>query len=220
MSICAGPSTFLIGSTTATEHDRADCLSNLRKCLTHRLKHFEEVYNLRQSLDSPKKRPYLEILANVGLVRPLLIQELLILRNDVEYNDACPPDTAKCRQLVDVMWYFLRSTDGLIHIQRTDVALAPIEHEFDSEYGCSCQLEYTPAFQMDVSGWFPSDLVSAVEKPMHIEVDAETFHTKAEKKEFAAYRPDRKDDDVWIIGKFMLRPNERSELLRSVLTAL
>src|SRR5438067_7282171 len=60
---------------------------------------------------------------------------LLEVRNDVKYSDATPPDLARCHEFVDIVWYFLRSTDAMLHTQRTGIMLTPPDSDtWDSVY--------------------------------------------------------------------------------------
>ena len=211
---------FLACDTVSSDHDRADCISNLRKCLSHRLKHFESVYNLRSALPAPTKRHYLEVLADLGVIRPSLIKGLLEVRNDVEYNDATPPDLARCCEFVDIVWYFLRSTDAMLHTQRTEIMLTPPDSDpWDSVYWCSVDVQYTPPFDVTLSGWIPSRLASATEASSHLIVEAESFHTNSELESESAHA-DKQDDDVWVAGKLLPRPEERHRIIRLALTAI
>jgi len=212
---------FLTCDAVPSDHDGADCISNLRKCLSHRLKHFESVYNLRPALPTPKKRHYLDVLADLGVIRPSLIQGLFEVRNDVEYNDATPPDLGRCREFVDIVWYFLRSTDAMLYTQRTGMMLTPPDSDtWDSVYWCSFDLEYIPAFDVTLSGWIPSHLASTTEAPSHMVVEAETFQTKSEKWGLESDHADKQDDDVWITGRLLPRPDERHRIIRLALTAI
>jgi len=212
---------FLSCDAIPSDHDRADCISNLRKCLSHRLQHFESVYNLRSVIEAPKKRPYLEILAELGVVRPSLIQGLLQIRNDVEYNDAVPPDSERCHEFVDIVWYLLRSTDAMLHTARTGLMLTPPDSDpWDSVYWCSLDLEYSPTFDVTISGWVPCSCASASEKASYLVVQAESFHTKGEKWGFGSEHADKQDDDIWIIGRMLPRREERHRIVQLALSAM
>ncbi len=38
------------------------------------------------------------------------MKQLLAIRNDIEHRDVKPPSTEKCLELLDAVWYFLKST--------------------------------------------------------------------------------------------------------------
>lgn len=86
----------------ANEFNRVDIISNLKRCLNQRLKFIEEVYSLQKIalFDSPKG--YLEYLESLGLVRPYMLKQLMTIRNDIEHNDAQPPNVERCLELLDL----------------------------------------------------------------------------------------------------------------------
>jgi hypothetical protein len=97
-----------------TQLDRVDCISSLKRAINHRLKAIHSTYAFDQlPTDRPKKETF-EKLQDYGLVRPAILKELLDVRNLIEHNDAPPPDLAKCKFYVDMVWYFLKSTDQLV----------------------------------------------------------------------------------------------------------
>jgi hypothetical protein len=53
----------------------------------------------------------MEKLSDYGLMRPTLIKDLLDVRNLIEHEDAAPADVSKCSYYIDIVWYFLKSTD-------------------------------------------------------------------------------------------------------------
>ena len=212
---------FLTYNSNPSDHDRADCISNLRKCLSHRQKHFEEVYNLRSALQTPKKRHYLEILADLGVIRPSLIQGLLQIRNDIEYNDSAPPDISKCRDFSDIVWYFLRSTDPLLYTERTDIILTPPEADtFNSVYWCSLDIQYVPTFEVKLSGWFPPHLVTESPSSADLAIVADKFVTKTDDPVIELAHSSRNADDFWVIGKLVAKAEECRALIRLALTAI
>lgn len=87
-----------------------DGILSLKRAINHRLKLLEELYQLSSIF--PKSTGPLERLAAVGLSRPFIIKQLFELRNDIEHNDQKPPAIARCHELVDITWYFLKATDA------------------------------------------------------------------------------------------------------------
>lgn len=95
----------------------ADAISNLRKAVNYRITDIFNnlgINNLIMPLGKDKKLEKLEFL---GIVKPLLINKLLTIRNGIEYEGANPPNKEECKELIDVVWYFYRSTD--IYCSRT-----------------------------------------------------------------------------------------------------
>ena len=91
----------------------ADAISNLRKAINYRVSDLFSnlgVDNLSLPLGKYRRFEKLELL---GIVKPLLLHKLLIVRNGIEYNFETPPCKAECEELADVVWYFYKSTDRL-----------------------------------------------------------------------------------------------------------
>jgi hypothetical protein len=111
---------------TSSELDRVDCIGTLKRAINHRLKAIQATYHFDQLPTTRPKKQIFEKLQDYGLVRPAIIKELLEVRNGIEHNDAAPPDAPRCEFYVDVVWYFLKSTDALV-----DMAVDSIVYEDD-----------------------------------------------------------------------------------------
>ncbi|MFY0518251.1 hypothetical protein ACOMCU_10525 [Lysinibacillus sp. UGB7] len=92
----------------------SDGIANLKRALNQRLQLIEKIYNFKNINLEGKPKGYLELLEFFGIVRPFLMKQLLIIRNDIEHRDAEPPSFEKCLELLDAVWYFLKSTDYLV----------------------------------------------------------------------------------------------------------
>jgi hypothetical protein len=109
----------------------------------------------------------------------------------------------------------------MLYTQRTGIMLTPPESDtWDSVYWCSVDLEFMPVFEVKLSGWIPAHLASATEEPSFLVVEAESFHTKSEKWELQSEHVDKQDDDVWVVGRLLPRPEERQRIIRLALTAI
>jgi hypothetical protein len=100
-----------------SEFNRIDCISSLRRSINHRLKTLSSVYGLEALPSLRSKKQILEKFQDYGLIRPALIKDLLEVRNLIEHEDAEPPETEKCLYYVDIVWYFLKSTDSLLQMK-------------------------------------------------------------------------------------------------------
>lgn len=98
----------------------ADAISNLRKAVNYRV---NDIYsNLGiNSLNFPLgKDKKLEKLESLGIIKSLLINKLLTIRNGIEYRGDNPPSKENCEELIDVVWYFYRSTDRYCNFELSD----------------------------------------------------------------------------------------------------
>jgi len=99
---------------------RCDAISNLRKAINYRVSELFSnlgVEKLELSLGKDRRFEKLEVL---GLVKPLLLNKLLLIRNDIEYNFKNPPSLDECEKLADVVWYLYKSTDRFCTQRRSE----------------------------------------------------------------------------------------------------
>jgi hypothetical protein len=92
---------------------RVEVITTLKRCVNTRLKHLDRLYSFSKAPVKGNPRHLIERLSVLGLVRPLLIRDLIAIRNAVEHQDAPPSSQNRCAEFIDVVWYFLRSTDPL-----------------------------------------------------------------------------------------------------------
>ena len=94
------------------EYYLSDVISNLRKAVNYRISTlFERLGIDNLQFDNLGKNRKLEKLEQLDIVKPLLINKLLEIRNGIEYNGTTPPSQKECEELIDIVWYFYRSTD-------------------------------------------------------------------------------------------------------------
>jgi hypothetical protein len=98
---------------TPSALQRADALANAKRALNQRLQLLDARYRI-SSLPLPvREKGLLQRLEALGVLRPLILRRLLDIRNRIEHRDAAPPSARRCAELIDFVWYFLRSTDML-----------------------------------------------------------------------------------------------------------
>jgi hypothetical protein len=97
------------------EFDRVDAISTLRRIVGRRVNEIKKTYHLRELSTGPKPKGDLELLEYFGIIRPFMLKRLVDIRNIVEHQDSIPPPTEECLMFADLVWYFLRSTDKLVH---------------------------------------------------------------------------------------------------------
>jgi hypothetical protein len=109
------------------ELDRVDVITTLRRAVAQRVKVLRDVYGLRKLPIPNKPKGDFELLAYLGLVRPLMLRRLIDIRNIVEHEDSDPPTSEDCEIFADFVWYFLRSTDVLVRWRLFDFGVLPEE---------------------------------------------------------------------------------------------
>jgi hypothetical protein len=127
----------------------------LNRAVNLRMRLLTQRYNMRSILTEPPSKDA-EILARIGIIRPWMHRTLTDLHNALE---AVPIE--RCSEFIDAVWYFLRSTDSLMNLQRTDMAFAHEQANRDGyvsfEFG-----QYFKKQAASVAAWgiLPLELVS------------------------------------------------------------
>lgn len=105
--------------------DRVDAITTLRRAVAHRVRRLMDMYELRKLPNPRKIKGELQLLASFDIIRPFMLKRLIDIRNIVEHQDSRPPSTEDCLMFADLIWYFLRSTDSLVHGLLADLLFYP-----------------------------------------------------------------------------------------------
>lgn len=201
---------------------RADCLLTLKRALNQRLKALEEIHEFKK-LDIPDKpKNYFELMEKIGIVRPLLLKKLLKIRNSIEHDDTDPPSYNQCKEFVDVVWYFLKSTNKLVSIKPTYVTFQKLNGDgMETEYSGELKVEPNHFERVEICGWFPKSYLKENARRINcIPLNADAIHTKGEPW------PDNKKHgehggkiltNTWVSGHMNLSATQRLDLVRKIM---
>ena len=143
----------------ADDVHRGTVIQKLWNAVDVRVRTLHEAYSLsrlRPILASGNKSTTLDILEHLGLVRPLILRKIKDIRNTVEHQDKGVPGHSDCENLVDTVWYFLRSTDSLAMERQTTFDLSsgvPTGRSEDSRQFISFTME-DASWNVHARGWF------------------------------------------------------------------
>ncbi|CAM3055096.1 hypothetical protein [Vibrio mytili] len=100
----------------SSDHElyRSDCIANLKRAINHRLQAIERIYKISKLPLEISSKKVLDRYEYLGLIRPMVLNELIKVRNVIEHQDQTPPEKEKCVYYIDIVWYFLKSTDSLV----------------------------------------------------------------------------------------------------------
>jgi hypothetical protein len=198
-------------SEAETDDDRADVISILRRVLNHRLEKFKTIYLTNIILPS-KPKGTIEQLEFFGIARRGMVHKLLKVRNQIEYSDKKAPKNKACAELLEFMWYFLRSTDVYI--------ATPYDHFEIQKYdqkgrtASYCPLDFGPNKNWNNSfwGWFEDAEISFEAKPNWLKIES-TELKKALPSGF------KKGEERWsLTGKFAKETKQLEMLFRFYFT--
>lgn len=183
-----------------TQFDLSDGITNLKRSLNHRLQLIEKIYNFKKINFDNMPKGYLELLESYGIVRPYLMKTLMQIRNDIEHNDAIPPNQLRCKELADVVWYFLKSTDSIVL-----TVIDYIEFGFynkngeDTPYYFSIEIDYCNHASIKINGQFPREVISFEERNDFICIKTNNFQLKNKIPNLEEYK-NNIDADILING--------------------
>jgi len=191
------------------EFSLADGITNLKRSMNSRLQLIEEIYMFKKVGYPNQPKGYLEKLETYGLVRPFIMKELLKIRNDIEHNDVEPPKVDRCKELVDVIWYFLKSTDSIVKTVYDDAEFSIYDQE-DKEVGWGgISFSWNEYCNFQVRGVFPKEWISEREQENFIEIE------KIEEKDLC--KTNEQNQNV-IKGKMILSKEDYRVLLETIFT--
>ncbi|KSU03221.1 hypothetical protein KF282_1892 [Lactococcus lactis subsp. lactis] len=201
--------------------DLTDGITNLKRSINHRLKSIEKIYNFKKIVFLEKPKGYLELLENFNIIKPYLIKIIMEIRNLIEHEDSPPPSQQRCKELVDMVWYFLKSTDSLVSNLITDFEFVINDcNGEETPYGGTIELDYKHHKSVKIFGWFPLEVMDIKQKKDgFICIYSEDINTKDKWKNIEYHR-DKLDTDLWINGVIYTKDFEYHNFISQLLASL
>lgn len=145
-------------SDDPNEFKRIDAITALRRVVDRRVNALLEIHQLRELPTGPKPKQKLELLEYYGIIRPFMLKRLIDIRNIVEHEDSSPPPVDECLMFADLVWYLLRSTDGLAKVQSDMVIFRP--HDATSGF-FQLFLSFEESFaELEISALLPPSFIN------------------------------------------------------------
>jgi hypothetical protein len=190
--------------------DLVDAITTLKRTIDHRSRHLNELYSFKTIPIKDKPSSLLESLSYFEIIRPIMLQRLIEIRNEVEHQDASPPSQNVCKEFLEFTWYFLRSTDQLVKSVADSFRLIPFgEDLFDYDYWLNVHTGPEKKWTVEVRGWLYPSLFSQTKRNDWIMFESEKIERRDElfkrlrlKEEDAKKDKGRgrKPEDIYING--------------------
>jgi hypothetical protein len=156
-----------------------DSVANLKRAINHRLKVLNAIYTFSTIPTQNKPKRLLEQLAYFEIVRPTMLNTLISIRNALEHEDAAPPTSTRCHELVDLTWYFLRTTDHLVTVIQDGIRLYPKDEDFtNSDYWLEIKTGPRQDWGIELHGWVTPSSVSPTRQPMWLPLSIHRIETR------------------------------------------
>lgn len=214
-------SSNLFRSGWKNDFHRADGILNLKRSINSRLQSIERIYKFKTLEFVNKPKGSLELLESFGLVRPYIMKQLFEIRNDIEHRDSKPPSIERCNELLDVVWYFLKSTDSLIQIVKSNGEYTLYtQNEEETHYGFSVRLNYEDINKSEISGWFPEEYIRYEKDDELLAVIVKDIHGKEKWKDagLLSNHENKLDSDKWLSGYINFETQNLAKPIKSVLS--
>ncbi|MGP9557513.1 hypothetical protein [Psychrobacter sp. AOP7-A1-24] len=149
-----------------------------------------------------------------------MLKQLMLIRNDIEHNDAPSPNIERCQELLDLTWYFLKSTDSFVSLCKHDFILKKLSDSGDeTQYWLNFDIDFEQGHTTMVNGWVPETLLSKEEKQGFTLIELKDFGSKEARWGGSQKHTDKLDNDFWINGKLKPSENTRFEIVKRCLHA-
>lgn len=199
--------------------DLSDGILTLKRSLNQRIKKIEEIYNLANKEKEIEDKPkgYIDLLFHLGIIRPLFIREIFEIRNSIEHDDSKPPTKRRCLELVDIVWYFLKSTDQIIDVEMCEFEVFSNKEKY--WYGLTVDWKKST---IDIHGWFPQEYFSNVARDSFVMIKAnkiqtaKEFKSKLTEEDSLEYHKDKIDTDLVLDGKLILSEEDGLLFYRNI----
>lgn len=164
----------LVLQQTCNEFHLIDVITTLKRAVDNRLRLLDKLYKFKRIPIKEKPSDLLQILYYMDIVRPIMVEKLIQIRNSVEHEDASPPDYKDCMVFSEFVWYFLRSTDNLVREIVLTFNLYPAESELNM-YSVGCGMGIEHEWNPTIGGWVPSHLISDESRDDWLRITGEKF---------------------------------------------
>jgi hypothetical protein len=132
-----------------------DVISNLKRAINYRIKNISEIYHFKSLNKLGLPEDVFSKLELLGIARPAILRTITSIRNSIEHQFKDPPESKRCREFVDVVWYFLKSTDDLCkRIARELVLNCEFKVGYDSAYWLGISFKESEIWEtFEINGW-------------------------------------------------------------------
>ena len=188
------------------EFHLVDVVTTLKRAMTHRLQLLKNTYIFDAIPVRGTPQRTIEQLAFWGIVRPTMLVQLIHIRNAVEHQDATPPTQVRCKELLDFVWYFLRSTDRLAGStpSRVEFVSESYTEGIDNTYDLELAISPQNSWKLEFAGWINASALSESRQDGWLEIQLSRRETRDEVRSHVVWdstaHENRKADDLRIEG--------------------
>ncbi|NQT25985.1 hypothetical protein HQ585_11560 [candidate division KSB1 bacterium] len=134
--------------TNENEIDLIDCICALKRSVEQRLQQLNMMFKFKNILDDSKPKGLIQQLHFYGFIRPLMLLKLIEIRNLIEHRNEKPPNLDRCSELLEFVWYFLKTTDKIIKLDIRDYIFEEILNK--TKYSLRFSINTEDEYNLDI----------------------------------------------------------------------
>ena len=197
-----------------SEFHRIDVVAALKRAVDGRLRWLNTQYELNKMPLASKPDGLIDLCHRLGVLRSLMVSKLHRIRNRLEHQDVHPPSEEDCGELVEFVWYFLKSTDS----RAREV---PYEFTLDAQGGVDDAPHWVSVYTgprykwgLGIRACVPAPWIASTSDDwILLECDQVTKAGDLRKELPAASRLSRnRDDDVYISARVLGHDRHRDRI--------
>lgn len=214
-------------SLAETEFHLSDVVTTLKRAVDHRLRLLNDCYKWKRLPVQGLPKGQLQLLEFLGVARHMMIARLVEIRNRIEHADQSPPSVQACTELVEFVWYFLKSTDGLLFRIPTNIQLEEKAGLPDSP-GVELQMGPDVNWAIKVRGQLARGMLTQAMHDGWLRLKPERVETRAEfigrskhlDENILEYHRLRNSDDLLFSGNIVGPSDRVMDLVRLYFSAI
>ena len=163
----------------SSEQFRIDAVVALKRAINQRLKCLSKFYEIEKIASVKPSKGVLQDLTLLGIIRPIMLRKLMEIRNNLEHNNTKPPNKDKCAELLEFVWYFLRTTDRLV--RKIDSSILFQNNDvYDSKYWISLETGPSKEWEIKIRGWLSQKMIRKKEFSDSLNIELKKYESGRE----------------------------------------
>ncbi|MDD9180712.1 MULTISPECIES: hypothetical protein [Aliivibrio] len=185
-------------------HFMVDIISNLKRAVDFRINQLSKKYKLKELKCLFGAKGSYDLLVMLGVIRPLMLEKLITLRNQVEHQFEIPNNIDLCKELTEFVWYFLKTTDLLTKYEYGDLCF---QHPTKKHLFCDIEINFTNKWSFNGSGWLPQEMYSldksnnyfsTTSTQSYFGIDQRLKIEQSDSDDNKEYYKELNDSDIWL----------------------
>jgi len=195
--------------------DHVKCFDKIQSAIQQRADMIYKKYFIEALHYDGKPDGYFNVLQDCGFIKPRMNEKLAQLISQKEQHNVSLLSKEQYGELLETVWYFLKSTDGFLYHKIDNIILRPnASQNISDKYWLELEIKHSI---QDISfrGWVPKNFLSNESTENSLNLSRATFESgdKWSKADPGGHKNKTKDD-VLIYAHLLLNDERRKAFLQ------